>query len=258
MIISITNQKGGVGKTTISTNSAYALAKLGKKTLLVDMDSQANASIIFYDVKRGKEKKEKNVNDLLSHKKQNIVETIYPATMRKVKIENLFILPSSIHLATIDQLITTRIHKETILSKHLQKIREQFDFILIDSPPNLGNLSINAINAADLIIIPTNYSKYALDGISDLFDTIEQIKGNHYNYRILRNVFDKRNVNTNEFVDNELIPYEKNLFKTIIRKCESINQSQINEEIIFTYDPQSNGSIDFNSLSKEIAGYYYG
>jgi len=163
------------------------------------------------------------------------------------------VIPSNIHLATTAEQITSRTHKEKILHNHLKGIEKEYDFILIDCPPTLGVLTVNAIYTAELILIPTAYSKYSLDGIADLFTTINEVKETKdFQYLILRNVFDARNKLTNNFVDEKLEPFRENLVRTIIRKSESINQSQMNEEPVFTFDPKGNGAEDFHSLAKEM------
>jgi chromosome partitioning protein len=151
--------------------------------------------------------------------------------------------------------MNVKTHKEKYLHNHLKKIENDYDFVLIDCPPNLGVLTINAIYTADLLLIPTIYSKYSLDGIADLFNTIVEVKEEQeFNYSILKNNYDSRNRNTNEFIDKELNAYKENILKTIIRKTESINQAQINEETVFTFDPKSKAFEDFTDLGKEIIG----
>jgi chromosome partitioning protein len=114
-------------------------------------------------------------------------------------------------------------------------------------------LTINAIYAAEYIIIPTIYGKYSLDGIADLFSSIAEVKETeNFQYWILRNAFDARNKQTNQFIENQLEPFSTNLLKTIIRKTEAINQAQINNEPVFTFDPKGNGAQDFTALTQEI------
>ena len=127
---------------------------------------------------------------------------------------------------------------------------------MIDCPPNLGVLTINAIYTSDFILIPTSYSKYSLDGIADLFNSIAAVKeSDKYDYKILRNIKDTRNKKTNEAIEEQLDQFNGNLFKTIIRKSESINQAQFVNLPIFVFDPTSIGSEDFISLTKEISQY---
>ena len=253
MKVVIINQKGGIGKTTVSVNLAYGLAKQNKKVLLIDIDPQAHSTCIY--VKDNLSKDKPTVQNILLDKNFDIRDSIYPATVKGEKIVNLHVIPTTIHLALTAEQITSRIHREKLIHNHLKKIEKDYDFILLDCPPNLGVLTTNAIFTADLILIPTMYAKYALDGIADLFDSIGEVKEGEFAYRILRNAYDSRNKQTNDFIESQLAPFQDNLAKTIIRKTEGINQAQIEEEPIFTFDPSSRGTEDFTTLTKELIAY---
>ena len=136
------------------------------------------------------------------------------------------------------------------------KIDSLFDYVIVDCPPSLGVLTVNAIYASDMLLIPTSYSKFSLDGVNDLFSVIHVVKeNNEFVYRMLRNDFDIRNKQTNRVIDEKLLPFKENITETIIRKCESINQAFLNEENIFTFEPGSYGGEDYLALSKEIISY---
>ena len=247
--IVVVNQKGGVGKTTVATNLSYCLSKSGKKTLLIDLDPQAHSSVIY----KKEIRPEHTIKEAFLDRFYDLKSIIFPAEIEGSVLENLFIAPSSIHLAVTAEQIASKIHREKLLCNHLNKIDENFSYIIMDCPPTLGVIAINAIYAADIILIPTTYGRYSLDGIADLFNSIEEIKdGKVYKYYILRNSFESRNKTTNEFIDTQLRALEGNLFKTIIRKSEAINQAQINSVPVCIFDQKSNGSSDFESLTQEI------
>lgn len=252
-VLAFINQKGGVGKTTCADNVAFGLATIWmKKVLVIDLDPQANTSRTFGNPFE-------HLNHVTDLFEKPFIET--RAVIRHVEManadgwhtENLGLIPSNIRLALVAEQLTSKVHREKILDRKLAPLDEKYDYVILDCPPNLGLLTINAIYAATHFIIPVNYGIYALEGMNDLMNVINEVKEKHWHaYSILRNNFDMRNSQTNLFIDNQLEHHKHYLLDTKIRKCEGINQAQINREVIFTFDQKSNASADFKSLCEEI------
>ncbi|CAJ0832362.1 10184_t:CDS:2 [Entrophospora sp. SA101] len=229
----IINQKGGVGKSTIAVNLAYELAK-SKKTLLIDLDPQAHSCQIYQS-----QEIKTTIKDLFLNPRENIQKAINPAQIKDQTINNLDIIASNIQLAKATERINN-IYRERILAKHLSRIQSNYEYCLLDCPPNLGIITINALYACDYFLIPVTADKGALDGMADLLETAEEVKETtQFNYFILRNNIDIRNKQTNLYLNNELSAYEKQLLDTIICRAEVVNQARIAQEPLQVFAPQN-------------------
>ena len=247
--ITVLNQKGGVGKTTVSVNLAYGLARAGKRVLLIDLDPQAHATTVYCP----QVPREATIGAVFENRKADVAALVLPAEVKGQSSESLSIIPSNIHLAVTAERVISQHFREQILDRALKRLQGQFDMALLDCPPNLGVITANAIYTADTILIPTTYGKYSLDGIADLFASIEVLRGDRQGGRhILRNAFDSRNRQTNDYVNRELESVKELLLQTVIRRTEAINQAQITGEPIFTFDPNGHGTQDFEALTREV------
>ncbi|MFH1596577.1 MAG: ParA family protein [Pseudomonadota bacterium] len=248
-IVAIINQKGGTGKTTTAVNLGASLAYQGYRTLIVDLDPQGHTTVgigIDTDSLAG------SMSEVMTVPKKSINEVVVPTY-----ILGLDLAPAHIHLARAAEQIYARVFREAILAQSLKDA--DYDFILIDCPPSLGILTTNSLYACDFIIIPCQISRYSLDGLADLLNTIETVKnlsledlyqGNFY--RILLTMFDKRNRVTNEYILEQLKPYREKTFNTIIMKNEALNQSQIAQKAIFDFEPKCSGAQDHLRLTLEF------
>lgn len=244
--LAIINQKGGVGKTTTSINLSCGLAMKGHKVLLIDLDPQAH-STIGLGIEPGSY--QAALHDVLLRKK-NIKEVVL-----KTKTDNLFLAPSNIRLDRAEQQLTPELFRETFLYKATKGL--DYDFIIIDCRPTLGTLTVNALYACNFIIVPCEMGRYALDGFSDLMETIENVKKNNgfemkKFVKILLTKFDARNKVSNDWVLSQLEPYKVLIFKTVIRKNEALNQAHMIQEPIYTASPNSSGAQDYENLTKEF------
>lgn len=245
-ILAVINQKGGVGKTTTSINLAAGLAQAGRQVLLIDLDPQAH-STIGLGIEPGSYRLA--MHDVLLNQR-DIREIILPT-----QVPRLFLAPSHIRLDKAEHQLTPELFREAILKRALRDL--EYDFIVIDCRPTLGTLTINALYASDLIIVPCEVGRYALDGFADLMETIEKVKNCNAQsqeqfIRILLTRYDSRNKVSNEWVLEQLAPYKNLLFRTIIRKNEALNQAHMAQEPIFTFKPDSPGAQDYRELTQEV------
>ncbi len=245
-IISIINQKGGVGKTTTAVNLAAELADKGHKTLLIDEDAQGNStSGLSKDVKFGKDLYDVLLDD--ADAKEAAVKTA---------VKKLWLLPSSIDLAGAEIEIAGLPEREFLLRKKLAAIKDSYDYILIDCPPSLGLLTLNALVASDSIIIPIQAEFYALEGLSQLVKTVQvvsrKLNPSLHILGILLTMFDGR-TNLSLQVAEEVKKYfGSKVFRTVIPRTVKLSEAPSFGEPILTYAPKSKGAEAYKKLSREV------
>ena len=246
-IISVANQKGGVGKTTTTVNLGASLAYLGKKVLLVDIDAQGNAT-------RGVGIRKPDVNediyDILVNE-VDIKETILPTSR-----ENLFIVPATLQLAGAEIELTSMMARESRLKLALDEIKDDYDYILIDCPPSLGHLTINAFTASDSILIPVQCEYYALEGLSQLLNTVRLVQ-KHFNpdlaiEGVLLTMFDARTNLGAEVVEEVRRYFQEKVYETVIPRNVRLSEAPSHGLSIIDYDIRSKGAEVYQALAKEV------
>lgn len=251
-ILAVINQRSNVGKSAISINLAYGLYLKKKKILLIDLDPQHHSSDVYCSMIPFN----KSISLAFENKKLNLRDIILQAKVQETSLDSFHVIPSSIKLATIVEQISATLFREKILKNHINKIISNFDYIILDCPPSLGILSINAIDSATCLIIPISFTRRSLNGIKDLFKTINEIKeGKIFNFFILKNLYEQRNSELNRDIHNKLKLLNENAFTTIIRRNEAINKARIKNLPIQIFNPSSKGAQDFNLLAEEVIHY---
>ncbi len=256
MIFAVTNQKGGVGKTTTVLNLGVFLATKDKKVLLIDIDPQANLSsglgILHQpnDIEELNNKEYKTVYDLLVNK------TPVTEVVQTTRIENLDIIPSGIELAGAEVEIVGALSRENILKKALEPIKDNYDYVLIDCPPSLGLLTINSLVAADKVLIPVQSEYFALEGLGQLVNTITLIKGSLNPTMeiggVVLTMYDNR-TNLSKDVASEIEKYfNTKLFKSVIPRNIRLSEAPSHGLSIYEYARTSAGGLAYENLTDEI------
>ena len=246
-IIAVANQKGGVGKTTTSINLAACLAEKGKKVLAVDMDPQGNlTSGLGVD----KDSVEKSIYELI------IGEVDIKEVINKEVLENLDIIPTSIDLSAAEIELIGVDDKEYILRNAIDQVKDQYDFVIIDCPPSLSMLTINAMTTADSVIVPIQCEYYALEGLSQLIHTVELVKVRlNSKLEIEGVVFTMYDARTNlslQVVENVKDNLQQNIYKTIIPRNIRLAEAPSYGLPINKYDPKSTGAESYMRLADEV------
>lgn len=247
-MIAIGNQKGGVGKTTTTVNLGAALAFQGKKVLIIDMDSQGNAT------------------SGLGIERADVKQSVYEVLVDQIEAagailptsrENLWILPSTLQLAGAEIELATADHRESRLKQAIEPIKADYDYILVDCPPSLGQLSLNAFTASDTILIPVQCEYYALEGLSQLLNTIRLVQRTYNkNFRIegvLLTMLDARTNLGYEVVEEVRKYFQEKVYQTIITRNVRLSEAPSYGQSVVDYDPKSRGAEMYMDLAKEVA-----
>lgn len=247
MVLAIANQKGGVGKTTSSVNLSACLAYIGKKVLLVDIDPQGNATsgagIDKADV-------EQCIYDVL------VDDVEASDVIRETKVEKLYIIPATIQLAGAEIELVPTISREVRLKRALEEVKEDYDYIIIDCPPSLGLLTLNALTAADAVVIPVQCEYYALEGLSQLLSTIRLVQ-KHLNHElriegVLLTMLDARTNLGIQVIEEVKKYFQDKVYRTIIPRNVRLSEAPSHGEPIIIYDPKSRGAEVYLELAKEV------
>ncbi len=246
-VLAIVNQKGGVGKSTTAVNLAACLGELGRRVLLVDLDPQGNATSGF-----GLDKNQRSecvYNALLS-------DTPISALIEPVAVENVFVVPATIQLAGAEFELVSAFSRESMFRGVLAPVGDDFDFIIIDCPPSLGLLTVNALTAAHGIIIPVQCEYYALEGLTKLLESFKLVK-THLNpglevFGVVMTMYDGRTRLSQAVVEEVRDFFEDKVFETVIPRSVRLSEAPSYGVPVTLFDPAGKGSDAYRSLAKEV------
>jgi chromosome partitioning protein len=247
MIVSIANQKGGVGKTTTAINLAAAFALRGKRTLLVDMDPQANSSMSYLDVRNT----ERSLYDVMADSGVTLASVVQASS-----VPNLSVAPARIALAKLEAKLVGEIDAHFRLKDRIEPIRADYDAIVIDCPPTLGLLTVNALVASTHLLVPIQSSYFALEGTDDLLETVEKVRSRaNPGLRLLGvliTMHDKRTALARDIRQQINKVFGEMVFATVISKSVRLEESPAYKEPIFSFAPDSSGATEYYRLCEEV------
>lgn len=255
-VIAAMSNKGGPGKTSSTTNTAVALAQMGKRVLVIDADQQANATEVLTHGKKFYAQFGPTICDLYNNQKFDVRDVIIPAKNGEEDIPDLFLIPSDPSFERVMENSMARPHREKILLRHLKVVSSEFDFILIDCSPALNLSSTNAAYVADHVIIPIDGGSFSLTGAETVLDYLDEIKEEQFShYSLFRNEFNSSKKKMNTFLQDELEGNERfknNVLETRIRADENIAQAQVVCKPLYFYKRGALVLNDYRAMAKEI------
>jgi chromosome partitioning protein len=246
-VIAIANQKGGVGKTTTAVNLAAAFALKEQRTLLIDLDPQANTTLTFFSPEEIKG----SIYDVLADHHVMVRDVVHPT-----KVANLCLVPARIALAKLEANLVGQFDAPFRLKDALVGARDDFDLIVIDTPPALGIITVNALVAANYLLVPIQASYYSLEGTDDLLETLERIRARPNPdlqlLGVIVTLYDKRTNLARDIYKQVQEVFGDKVFKTVIGKNVRLEESPAYKETIFSFAPGSTGALEYAQLAREV------